>query len=37
MKRISTVDLDYTITGWGGSGVSIVHVVDEAERISEMF
>jgi len=37
MKRISTVDLDYTLTGWGGSGVSIVHVVDESERISELF
>ena len=37
MKRISTVDLDHTLTGWGGSGVSIVHVVDESERISELF
>jgi len=25
------------VTGWAGSGVSIIHVVDEAERISEMF
>ena len=37
MKRISKAKLDCSITGWGGSGVSIVHVVDEAERISEMF
>lgn len=37
MKRISETNLECTVTGWGGSGVSIVHVVDEAERISEMF
>ncbi len=37
MRRISETKLDFSITGWGGSGVSIVHVVDEAERISEMF
>ena len=37
MKRITNTDLDCSVTGWAGSGVSIVHVVDEAERISEMF
>ena len=37
MKRITNTDLDCSVTGWAGSGVSIIHVVDEAERISEMF
>ena len=37
MKRITNTDLDCSVTGWAGSGVSIIHVVDEAERISELF
>tara|TARA_Y100001934_G_C11967927_1_gene592654 strand:- start:281 stop:550 length:270 start_codon:yes stop_codon:yes gene_type:complete len=28
---------DLSLSGWTGSGVSVTHVVDEAERISELF
>ena len=28
---------DLSLAGWTGSGVSVTHVVDEAERISELF
>ena len=28
---------DLSFSGWTGSGVSVTHVVDEAERISELF
>ena len=37
MRSIAEKEYDFSIAGWTGSGVSITHVVDEAERISELF
>ncbi len=37
MKSIAEKKYDFSVAGWTGSGVSVTHVVDEAERISELF
>ena len=37
MKSIAEKKYDVSVAGWTGSGVSVTHVVDEAERISELF
>ena len=37
MSSISKQKVDFTQVGWGFSGVSITHVIAEAERISEIF
>ncbi len=37
MQEISQNSMDCSYVGWGVSGVSITHVVDEAERVAELF
>lgn len=37
MSSVSKQKIDFTHIGWGVSGVSITHVIAEAERISDMF
>ena len=37
LSRLATVDRPYSRVGWAVSGVSITHVVDEAERVAELF
>ena len=37
MQRLSERFTDCSYVGWGVSGVSITHVVDEAERVAELF
>ena len=37
MSKTSAMSPDFTMVGWAVSGVSITHVVDEAERIAELF
>ncbi len=37
MSSINKQKVDFTRVGWGFSGVSITHVIAEAERISEIF
>ena len=37
MKMIAQMDYQCSYVGWSVSGVSITHVVDEAERIAELF
>ena len=37
MKGLSKKSIDCSYVGWGVSGVSITHVVDEAERVAELF
>ena len=37
MKRISQLKTNKNLIGWSVSGVSITHVICEAERISELF
>ena len=37
MSKISNLGNDRNLVGWSVSGVSITHVVCEAERIAELF
>ncbi len=37
MQEISQKATDCNYLGWGMSGVSVTHVVDEAERVAELF
>ena len=37
MSRISKISPDFSIIGWSVSGVSVTHVVDESERVAELF
>ena len=37
MSKISNLDNERNLVGWSVSGVSITHVVCEAERIAELF
>jgi len=37
MTSLNQLDKDYSFAGWSISGVSITHVVDEAERFAELF
>ena len=37
MASIATMSPDFSMIGWAVSGVSITHVVDEAERVAELF
>lgn len=37
MQGLSEKPIDCSYVGWGVSGVSITHVVDEAERVAELF
>ena len=37
MASIATISPDFSMIGWAVSGVSITHVVDEAERVAELF
>ena len=37
MQDVSNKSPDCTLVGWGISGVSVTHVVDEAERVAEFF
>ena len=37
MSKTSVMSPDFTMVGWAVSGVSITHVVDEAERVAELF
>lgn len=37
MAKIAAMSPDFTMVGWAVSGVSITHVVDEAERVAELF
>ena len=37
MAEIATLSPDFSMVGWAVSGVSITHVVDEAERVAELF
>jgi len=37
MQELSQKSIDCSYVGWGASGVSITHVVDEAERVAELF
>ena len=37
MQHVAQQKFEFNCVGWGVSGVSITHVVDEAERISERF
>jgi len=37
MQGLSERFTDCSYAGWGVSGVSITHVVDEAERVAELF
>ena len=37
MSKISKLDNERNLVGWSVSGVSITHVVCEAERIAELF
>ena len=37
MSSIATMSPDFSMIGWAVSGVSITHVVDEAERVAELF
>ena len=37
MQGLSQKSIDCSYAGWGISGVSITHVVDEAERVAELF
>jgi len=36
MARVAKSRYDFTYLGWSVSGVSITHVVDEAERLVEL-
>jgi len=37
LRNIAGLDKSYSQVGWAVSGVSITHVVDEAERVAELF
>ena len=37
MAEVATLSPNFSMVGWGVSGVSITHVVDEAERVAELF
>ena len=37
MAEIATLSPEFSMVGWAVSGVSITHVVDEAERVAELF
>ena len=37
LADIATLSPDFSMVGWAVSGVSITHVVDEAERVAELF
>lgn len=37
MSKMSKAALDHTYVGWGATGVSITHVVAEAERLADCF
>ena len=37
MREIAQMNTNCTYIGWSVSGVSITHVIDEAERIAEQF
>jgi len=37
MQNVAKQQFEFNCVGWGVSGVSITHVVDEAERICEIF
>ena len=37
LSSLSKFGEDFSLAGWTASGVSVTHVVDEAERISELF
>tara|TARA_B100000003_G_C10848912_1_gene338152 strand:- start:672 stop:917 length:246 start_codon:yes stop_codon:yes gene_type:complete len=37
MTSLNKLDKDCSFAGWSISGVSITHVVDEAERFAELF
>ncbi len=37
MSSIDKQKVDFTRVGWGFSGISITHVITEAERVSEIF
>ena len=37
LSKMSQMKLESSYAGWSYSGVSITHVADQAERISELF
>ena len=37
MGKLSQIDLNCSFVGWHYSGVSITHVVDQSERLAELF
>ena len=37
MSKLSQISLDCSYVGWSYSGVSITHVIDQSERIAELF
>jgi len=37
MASIASISPNFSMIGWAVSGVSITHVVDEAERVAELF